>query len=191
MILSLRGNVDIVKHLLTDTKGLRDIDKRDVDGNTALMLAANNGNYEVVNLLITAGADIDARSFDTGETALLYAAHNQHFKTFQLLLSRGANCQIVDYEGKTCIMHLASADKIALIELCYNNTLNKKDSFIAQNPIDTSSSTTSLINAATRKHGETAIMIASRYGHCSTINKFFELGAKLNLRQKRTGNKLL
>lgn len=51
------GNEDLVNAVLeTD---LEDIDQVDMDGNTALMLAAKNGNNKIVKALIEAGADVN------------------------------------------------------------------------------------------------------------------------------------
>lgn len=51
------------------------IDAHDQYGNTSLHIAAMNGNLEILNLLINAGADINAVNRD-GNTALHIAAYN-------------------------------------------------------------------------------------------------------------------
>lgn len=58
-------------------------------GTTALMLAASQGHTELVQVLIDAGADVNARDF-TGWTALHGAAYKGSSKVVLLLLEHGA-----------------------------------------------------------------------------------------------------
>jgi ankyrin repeat protein len=61
---------------------------------TLLMLAAIEGNTAIGKLLISRGAELDAKN-KFGETALSLAAHGGHTSFIQLLLANGAspNCQ--------------------------------------------------------------------------------------------------
>jgi ankyrin repeat protein len=61
---------------------------------TLLMLAAIEGNTAIGDLLISRGAELDARN-KFGETALSLAAHGGHTAFIQVLLANGAstNCQ--------------------------------------------------------------------------------------------------
>jgi ankyrin repeat protein len=52
-----------------------DVNARDCDGDTALMLAAERGHIELVKVLLKNGADVNAENFN-GETALMRAAEN-------------------------------------------------------------------------------------------------------------------
>jgi len=54
MIASMKGNYEVVKALLA--RGA-EVDLRDNDGFTALVLASARGHREVVKLLLAAGAD--------------------------------------------------------------------------------------------------------------------------------------
>lgn len=49
------GSLDVVKFLVE--KGV-DINATSLDGRTPLHFAASNGNFEVVEVLVTGGADI-------------------------------------------------------------------------------------------------------------------------------------
>src|SRR4029079_9014086 len=53
---SYRGNKDLVKLLLAQP-GIK-LDQTNVDGETALMMAAENGHAEIVDMLLKAGADV-------------------------------------------------------------------------------------------------------------------------------------
>jgi RNA polymerase sigma factor (sigma-70 family) len=112
-----RGDSGRVKSLLLRNPRLRN--GRDVMGNTALILAANNGHLELAALLRDAGAPVDlheaAAIGDTGRvratldlnpelldsfsaegfTALALAAHFGQVETMSLLLDRGAGIDVV------------------------------------------------------------------------------------------------
>jgi ankyrin repeat protein len=67
-----------------------DINAKDEDGHTALIVAAKNGHTEIVNLLLNRGADINAKDKD-GETALIKAAFNGHTEIVTTLIELGAD----------------------------------------------------------------------------------------------------
>ena len=52
--------------------------KSGYDGGTPLIYAARNGNIEILNILIQAGADIGAKD-DEGKTALDYAKESDNY----------------------------------------------------------------------------------------------------------------
>jgi len=69
-----------------------DLERRDPDGLTLLMLAAVGGHVEVVAVLINRGADVLARSEDDNAfDAFMMACAEGHTAVAQLLLDSGAN----------------------------------------------------------------------------------------------------
>ena len=62
---AFRGNVKLVEYLLAQPK--IEVDKRDIDGQTALLVAAKKGNARIVDLLLEAGADPTLKN-ERGET---------------------------------------------------------------------------------------------------------------------------
>ena len=89
----------LVNALIERGANLRAADKFGV---TALMLAADRGNTDVVRRLIEAGADIHARSHD-GRTALMEAAGSleNQVEMVTMLLDAGADKQARDKYGRT------------------------------------------------------------------------------------------
>eukprot|EP00757_Euglenozoa_sp_SAG-D1_P000018 gene18-11488_t len=67
-----------------------DIQAKNEDGWTALMLACQNGHSNVVEMLLQAGADIQAKNqqdiIHDRQTALMLACPNGHFNVVEMLL---------------------------------------------------------------------------------------------------------
>ena len=77
-------------------------DKTD-HGQTALMFAAHNGQSGVVQVLLDAGADINASDND-GWTALIYAARYGRSKIVDLLIAAGADVNAKNNIGETYLV---------------------------------------------------------------------------------------
>lgn len=84
----LHGHVPLVQFLLKQVA--IDVEVRDNDGSTPLMVAAQNGHDLVVYLLLNKGAQVDAQD-NQGFTALMAAAQDGHGKCVKVLLEKGAN----------------------------------------------------------------------------------------------------
>ena len=91
-----------------------DLNVRDDDRSTALILAVIAGKTKCASLLLEAGAAPDATT-NKGWTALMYAAHNGDMDLANLLLEHGANKeeQISLYDQKTGVAYRLSATQIA------------------------------------------------------------------------------
>ncbi|OUM64412.1 hypothetical protein PIROE2DRAFT_31019, partial [Piromyces sp. E2] len=61
-------------------------------GITALQVAAENGNADLVQCLVSHGADLDHPSH-TGNTALMFAAAGGHLSTVKYLVEAGAKLE--------------------------------------------------------------------------------------------------
>lgn len=72
------------------------------DGQTALMLAARNGDLCIMDLLIRSGVQIDKQDAQ-GETALMKAAYHGHVMAVDLLLARGADAGLRSLAGHTAL----------------------------------------------------------------------------------------
>lgn len=72
------------------------------DGQTALMLAAKNGDLLIMDLLIRGGVQIDKQDA-RGETALMKAAYHGQTMAVDMLLARGADASITSKSGDTAL----------------------------------------------------------------------------------------
>lgn len=104
---SYKGNMAILQDLLA--QGVN-VNARDEQGGTALMLAALAGNAEVVRLLLERGADANAQS-DGGNTALIAAAGKGHVEILQILLDAGADPFIENKAGMTAAVNAAFSNQ--------------------------------------------------------------------------------
>ncbi len=93
------GDFEMFKYLLK--KGV-DVNVKNDDGSTALMVASLYGNLEMVKYLIENGADINAKDND-GSTALIYASKWANLEEVEYLVKNGADINIKDIEGKTAL----------------------------------------------------------------------------------------
>jgi len=82
------GKAKMVEYLLK-TPFINAKDAKNEYGQTALMMAASNGNKRCVRLLLDAHVDMNARD-STGKAALSYAEDNKDKGAYELLLSEGA-----------------------------------------------------------------------------------------------------
>jgi ankyrin repeat protein len=71
--------------------------------NNNLLLAAQDGNYNKIKILLETGADIEARN-RSGTTPLIVAAHNGFIKACELLIEKGADVNAVSKNGQTALM---------------------------------------------------------------------------------------
>ena len=53
----------VVRELLRDPKNVVSVNDLDEDQNTPLHLAASKGHFHIVEILLTAGADVELRSY--------------------------------------------------------------------------------------------------------------------------------
>lgn len=114
-----------------------DIDKRGtkVDGfgneweRTPLLIAAENGQTEIVDLLLKKGADINARDrtngapLSQGNSALILAAAMNHLDTVQLLLAQAKKPDVLlkEREGKTAFWFAVENENLEMVNLLYSH----------------------------------------------------------------------
>ena len=99
------GDVNTISSLLKSDPSL--INACDTDGSTPLHCATWKGHANVVELLLKAGANVNAvnQNEHWGTTPLHAAAHANEAKIAQVLLDHGANVKAKDMEGRTPMFH--------------------------------------------------------------------------------------
>jgi len=94
-----RALVPVARALLK-TKTVRDLEVRDGEGNTALILAARADNLELLRTLVDQGAKLNAQN-SHGARPLSLAAMKGNATAIELLLSRRAEPSFVDQDGNS------------------------------------------------------------------------------------------
>lgn len=104
------------------------VDTSDRQGNTPLHYASEFGRLEIAKLLLSAGADANARN-ERRVTPLHLAASTGNVEMLKLLLVEGAtDANLKDYNGKTPLHDVVLLDEAALEEEDPTNRALKKDS---------------------------------------------------------------
>lgn len=111
---AMAGNIGAVNYLLSRNVNLN---STDVDGRTAMMLAAFNGHTAIVKEFLDRGSPADAKD-RSGRTALIYASTGPYPETVSLLLSRKADPNIADNDEKfTALMFAASEGHLEVVKV--------------------------------------------------------------------------
>ncbi|KAL0634802.1 Ankyrin repeat and FYVE domain-containing protein 1 [Maublancomyces gigas] len=93
-----------------------DLTACDIDGDTALHVAAKVGNAETARVLLQAGSDVNARGFG-GATPLHYSIHTRDEGLVQALLDGEAESNARDNEGRTALQLAEGNDYEVIVEL--------------------------------------------------------------------------
>lgn len=95
-----KGNMETAKRLIEEDG--YDVNDQDNAGNTALHEAALNGHLNIVELLVSHGADINVQSYEMfKDTPLIDASANGHLPVVKFLLEHGADPLVRNARGLT------------------------------------------------------------------------------------------
>uniref|UniRef100_A0A5K3EV12 ANK_REP_REGION domain-containing protein n=1 Tax=Mesocestoides corti TaxID=53468 RepID=A0A5K3EV12_MESCO len=98
------------------------VDIRNNLDRTALHLAAAQGCFEAVQLLVAAKAPVDTPD-KHGMTPMFWAAHNDHVEIVVFLIGNGANVNRKTKRGFTLLHILAKADALKTLEALVRNKI--------------------------------------------------------------------
>ena len=156
-----KGNIEVVKLLLKENT---DVNIRNEDGWTALMLASHNGHMQVIEVLLKENADVNIQS-EKGMTALMLASRYGHTQIVELLIKENADVNDQDKEGWTALMIASRYGHTQIVELLIKENAD--------------------VNIQ-KEDGWTALMLASRYGHTQIVELLLKENADVNI-QKEDG----
>ncbi|XP_009291460.1 kinase D-interacting substrate of 220 kDa B-like isoform X3 [Danio rerio] len=169
----------------------REVDTRSENGQTALMLASEQGSLEIVQELIRRGANIHLDDIDCW-TALISAAKEGHTDVVKELLENNANVEHRDMGGWSALMWAAYKGRVEVAGLLLEKGANPN--------ITGQYSVYPIIWAAGRghaeivqlllqheakvncsdKYGTTPLIWASRKGHYDCVMHLLENGANVD-----------
>jgi ankyrin repeat protein len=115
ILAAVKGDVPTVKwYIARHQAGKANINASSPGGETALMVAAEAGQEEVVTLLLEAGALKDLHNLN-GHTALLFALFQSHLEIANKLIDAGADPDAADLDGETPLMEAAQKGFVPIV----------------------------------------------------------------------------
>lgn len=119
-----KGDLEKVK---TEIDGGKNVNSKDIAGQTALMYASELGRLEVVKYLVEKGADINAKSGRHGRgTALIYASGLNRITVMDYLLEHGADIDSVTHFNETALFWATAKGHIDAVNLLLRMKANTK-----------------------------------------------------------------
>ena len=143
----------LAKLMLVTDVNMRDKRSR----TTALEHAVRNANREMVQLLLSAGANVNAQD-SNGETILMELDHDATSDLVWDLINAGAKVNLEDASGNTALMAAASSDNLEAVRTLLDAGANME---------------------AKNRDGRTALMLAATEGHVNIVRALILAGAGL------------
>ncbi|XP_067003505.2 ankyrin repeat domain-containing protein 17 isoform X3 [Anabrus simplex] len=183
-----------------------DVDSEtDSNHDTALTLACAGGHEELVELLLSRGADIEHRD-KKGFTPLILAATAGHEKVVEILLNHGADIEAQSERTKDTPLSLAcSGGRYEVVELLLTRGANKEHRNVSDyTPLSLAASGGYVniiklllahgaeINSRTgSKLGISPLMLAAMNGHTAAVKLLLDMGSDINAQIETNRNTAL
>ncbi|TMW67795.1 hypothetical protein Poli38472_007467 [Pythium oligandrum] len=198
------GNLETVKVLLDE--GKVELDDVDVDGFTALMIAAAEGRTHVAMELLRRGADVSVRTHEMRSTALHFAAKSGVAEVVEAICTRdpqSIDCQ--NFDGDTPLVWACTEGRVDAVRVLvkYNADVNVvshramstlictvmlRDEDDGGSDADRAAilrvlltKNRKLVNYQDRD-GSTAMHLAASHGYLECVKALLEFGADITLR---------
>ena len=152
-----RQDTEAVRALLGERV---DVDMPQADGATPLAWAVHWDALDMADLLIRAGANVNAAN-DLGVTPLMLASTNGGARMVERLLKAGADHAVARSTGETALMMASRTGSVAVVRLLVAQGAN--------------------VNATTTG-GHTALMWAAAERHADVVRVLAEIGADVHAR---------
>ncbi len=193
-------NDDLIKHAQNgDLAGVQrciangaDVNAKNSDGCTALIMASDRGYLDVVKYLVENGADINAEGvikrllvFRFSHSALEISSFNGHLDVVKYLISKRADVNAEDSNGNTALMWASQNGHLNVVKYLAENGADVNAKNIDGKTVLTFASQEEHLNVvkylvengadvhAKDDDGKTALMWASQYGHTEIV-KYLE-----------------
>ncbi|KAH7348861.1 ankyrin repeat-containing domain protein [Rhexocercosporidium sp. MPI-PUGE-AT-0058] len=119
-----RGNANLVEVLLEGGVDVHTLAYLGLYPRNSLQRAAEQGDNEIIHMLIAHGADVNSPPYaSSGKTGLQAAAFKGHYRTVKLLLQNGANVNSppAPFHGRTALQAAAQGGYLRIAEVLLEN----------------------------------------------------------------------
>ena len=150
------GHAAVLERLVRSGVSVNDNQGR--EGETALMIASEEGHVDVVDCLLSLGADVNTVNW-MGETALMWASSGERVDVVDRLLAAGADANAVDMVGSSALIAAALKGNVPIIDrlVVHGADFNHRNEM-----------------------GWSALMWASKNGHIEVVDRLLSLGCDVN-----------
>jgi ankyrin repeat protein len=146
----------------------------------ALVKAADSGNTALVERLLAAGADVNAKD-NYGDTALIAAADDGHTDIVERLLAAGADVNAQNNDGRTPLIAAAKGGNInPWDDEDYIRVARERSTDIVRRLL----AVQGIKVNAQNKDGETALTIAALFSNADIVRLLLAAGADVNAKNK-------
>jgi ankyrin repeat protein len=162
---AMNGDKAAVRTLL---KSAADVNAAQGDGMTALHWAAMNGDLELANMLVFAGANVRATTRLGTYTPLFLASQQGHGPVIEALLKAGSDARAGTPNGTSPLMVAAASGKVAAVKALVDAgaDVNGKDGVRSQTP---------LMYAAAANRADVIALLAGRGADLKAASKVSDL----------------
>jgi ankyrin repeat protein len=155
------GDKETVRALLK--QGV-DVNAAEGDGMTALHWAARQGDLDLAQMLLYAGANVKATTRLGGYTPLILASQNGNAALLEALIKAGADAKVATSNGTTPLMLAASSGRADAVKVLLDAGADP--------------------DAKENARGETALMFAANFNRVDAVRVLLERGASVNVATK-------
>lgn len=161
LVIAASKNDRAAVRALLDAKPRPDVNQRALDGTTALHWAVYHDDVELIDRLLAAGADPNAKN-DYGSTPMSEAAVRGNVDVMRKLLKRGADVESPNADGQTALMIVARTNNVDAARLLVRHGAD--------------------VNAREKWRGQTALMWAAAEARPDMVRYLISCGADVNAR---------
>jgi ankyrin repeat protein len=126
-----------------------------------LLIATKKGNINIVRILITAGADVNAMEPRNGYAPLFLSAVDNNLEIMKILIASGAEINTKDNYGQNILAHTINNNNLEATEILLDAGIN--------------------INDSINKHEVSPIIFSVSKGNSGITKKLIEYGADINI----------
>jgi ankyrin repeat protein len=185
------GRTDRLETLVK--KGTNIMDTTTEDGETALMLACNAGQGEVMLMLVEMGYDVNMEYLDSLVQKTLYkAVSNGYVNSVKVLLDKGADINMKNINGDTVLLNASNLGQTEMVKMFLEkgadvnacNNWGRTPMIDATRCRRTEIVSILLDNGAdinkAENNGDTPLYVALQEGHVDMVRLLLEKGADVN-----------